>query len=382
MARRGPPPGERPSFSENWLVAVLDSLEEAVVALDRDGRLIGCNPAAEELLGVAVNEVRGWHFLDLAPELRRMDGTPFGDDHPVIAGVRDARERSEVHATLPVGGERRHVRMTTNLLPATTAGEDGAVVVSLVDVTELVRAETALRDQAEELASAYEQLRQLDELKSDLISKTSHELRTPLATILGYLELLTEHWEAMSEGERREHLDDVGVATGELSRRVDDLIVAARLTGGTITARREVVGAAELIAEALAPIPDGDGVRVAAPERADVALDPEHGRRMIGHLVDNAVKYGRPPVTVEVRPAARRAVEIAVTDRGRGVAAAFVPRLFDAFAQGSRGTNRTVSGTGLGLTIVRGLAELNGGQVRYEANEPTGSRFVLRLPAP
>ncbi len=382
MARRGPPPGERPTFSEEWLVAVLDSLEEAVLALDDDGRLIACNPAAEDLLGFAVNEVRGWHFLELAPDLRRPDGTPFEDDHPVVATIRDGRARVDVTASLPGEADGRDVRVNTSRLPAIAAGERGGVVVSLVDITELVRAETALRDQTAELASAYTQLQQLEELKGDLISKTSHELRTPVATILGYIELLTDHWEVLSEEERREHVEDVGVAADELSRRLGDLIVAAQLTGGMVTAHPEVICAAELIADAVRRVPDAGDVRVEVPSGVDVELDPDHGRRMIGHLVENAVKYGRPPVGVRLRRLGPGVVEIAVTDRGAGVDPGLVPRLFEAFTQGSTGTSREVSGTGLGLAIVRGLAELNDGEIRYEPNAPSGARFVLQLPTP
>jgi PAS domain S-box-containing protein len=382
MTRQGPPPGERPIFAEEWLVAVLDSLEEAVLALDGDGRLIACNPAAEELLGVAVNDVRGWHFLDLAPELRQGDGAPFGDAHPVVATVHDRRARQVVPATLAVNGERRYVRLNTSVLPAVAAGEAGGIVVSLFDITDLVRAETALRDQTAELAAAYEQLQQLDELKGDLISKTSHELRTPLATVLGYVELLTGHWDVLPEAERRGHVEDLGEAADELSRRLGDLIVAARLTGGMVRAEPQVVSAARLVSEAIADVPDAASVRVAAPSEVSVELDPEHGRRMIGHLVENAVKYGEPPVGVEVCQPRPGVTEIAVTDHGEGVDPAFVPRLFEVFTQGSMGTRRAVSGTGLGLAIVRGLAELNRGDVRYEPNQPNGSRFVLRLRAP
>lgn len=381
MARRGPPPGERPTFSEEWLVAVLDSLEEAVLALDDDGRLIACNPAAEDLLGFAVNDVRGWHFLDLAPDLRRPDDTPFADDHPVVATIRDGRARVDVPASLSAAEGGRDVRVNTSRLPAVAAGGRGGVVVSLVDITELVRAETALRDQTAELASAYEQLQQLDELKGDLISKTSHELRTPVATIRGYVELLTDHWETLSERERREHIEGVGVAAEELNRRLGDLIVAAQLTGGMVTVHPEVICAADLIAEAVRRVPEAEGVRVEVPTGAKVELDPDHGRRMVGHLIENAVKYGRPPVDVRVRRRGRGVAEIAVSDRGEGVDPSLVPRLFEAFTQGSTGTSREVSGTGLGLAIVRGLVELNDGEIRYEPNAPSGARFVLRLPA-
>lgn len=97
------------------------------------------------------------------------------------------------------------------------------------------------------------------------------------------------------------------------------------------------------------------------------------------NLAGNAIKYGRPPVTVTVATRGERAV-VSVSDQGEGVPDDFTPRLFERFARATTGVAATKQGTGFGLYIVRELARVNGGEVTYRANEPCGSIFELSLP--
>ncbi|HMC70970.1 MAG TPA: ATP-binding protein, partial [Mycobacteriales bacterium] len=113
---------------------------------------------------------------------------------------------------------------------------------------------------------------------------------------------------------------------------------------------------------------------------AVVVADDEHLRRVLINLLDNAVKYGAEPVTIEVVEN-DGTVRVAVRDSGDGVPDEFRPRLFEKFAQASSGSKRKATGTGLGLSIVRGLVDAMAGDVWYEP--PTGERsggFVVQLP--
>ena len=111
-----------------------------------------------------------------------------------------------------------------------------------------------------------------------------------------------------------------------------------------------------------------------------VRIDAQHLGRIIDNYVQNALKYGEPPVRVE---AARLGdlVELRVSDHGPGVPADFVPQLFGKFARADTPSTRAKKGTGLGLSIVHGLAEANGGEARYEPNSPNGACFIVRLRA-
>lgn len=375
-----PTASQRPIFGEEWLVAVLDALEEAVIAFDADGRAIAANPAAEELFGFVIAAERGTPIESLLADLRGPGGErPGVPTHPLTATIADRRPRHGVLCSLITDAGVRQVRTNLNLLPSSQESEFEDLVISAVDITDLVRAEAAAHAYARELEAANVQLRQVDEVKSDLMSTASHELRTPVAAVQGYAELLAQHWEGLPDQERRGYVEDMHGQARQLLGIIDDLLVATRLASGTIRPRDEVVNARELVNSVLTQFHEGHDVSVDIGAEAALRCDEEHGRRMLRHLVDNAVKYGEEAVEVSATTA-DGFVEIAVSDRGPGVAPAFVPQLFERFTQASIGVARASSGTGIGLAIVKGLAELNGGAVRYEPNDPTGARFVLRLP--
>jgi signal transduction histidine kinase len=151
----------------------------------------------------------------------------------------------------------------------------------------------------------------------------------------------------------------------------------------SLSARRTAIDAGQAVEQAVAALyaEPGGPIEVDFAELAglDVLADPRHLHQILVNLLSNARKYGRPPVRVAVRRADGVA-EIGVSDEGEGVPPDFVPLLFDRFSRASTGVAPTHKGTGLGLYIVDQLARANGGSVRYEPNEPRGSRFVVRVP--
>jgi signal transduction histidine kinase len=122
------------------------------------------------------------------------------------------------------------------------------------------------------------------------------------------------------------------------------------------------------------------GLRVDGMVDASVVADPEHLRRVLINLLDNAIKYGAEPVTLDVTRGTAT-VRIGVRDSGPGVPEEFRPRLFEKFAQASSGSTRKATGTGLGLSIVRGLVDAMSGDVWYEPpRDGTDGGFVVQLP--
>lgn len=350
-------PRPRPTFPEEWLVAVLDCLDEGVMALSPTGEIVAANPSAERLLGFSIAVDRYQPFPALGCRFVDRQGEPLGpDDDPVMRTVRTGEPiRSEV-----VGiddGPTRWLAFTTHLLPVETPGTSTDIVVSITDVTEQLSAERA---------------------KRDFLAMTSHELRTPVVALLGYGDLIES--ERTTDAERRHFTRSMVRQARHVLRLVDDLLVAARLDTGKLAAQPAAVDVNVVIEESLRSLRDAPVIDVDIPEGAVVFADPDHVRRLTLNLLENAVKYGAPPIAVQATHD-RTAVEIAVVDHGTGVPEGFEPRLFEAFSQASEGSDRTSTGTGLGLAIVDGLARLNGGSVRYERNHPTGSRFTVRLPA-
>jgi signal transduction histidine kinase len=120
-------------------------------------------------------------------------------------------------------------------------------------------------------------------------------------------------------------------------------------------------------------------VRLEVPHGLEAAVDPNAFERIVSNLVTNALRYGRPPVTVRAERSDRH-FRVAVEDRGPGVAPEFVPDLFERFTRSERTRERT-RGTGLGLAIARSYARAHAGDLLYHEADPHGARFVLVLPA-
>jgi len=212
------------------------------------------------------------------------------------------------------------------------------------------------------------------------VAVAAHDLRSPLASIVGFSSLLKVSWETLTDEHRRKFVTTIDRQSQNLSKLVDDLLTLSSTEGGSMTTRPEVIVMEEAIIRCL-ELGGGDatGVSVACSPDLVVRVDPDHLGRILDNYVQNALKYGAPPVQVTAK---RRGgmVEVRVLDHGLGVPPEFVPRLFGKFARATSPKTAAQKGTGLGLSIARALAELNGGETFYEPNVPNGSCFVVRLP--
>ena len=208
----------------------------------------------------------------------------------------------------------------------------------------------------------------------------AHDLRTPLTSILGFSTLLTQGWEKLGEESRRKFVAAIDRQSHNLSILVDDLLASASLDDGGMNTSPELIVVKEAIDRCVAQSRQGSsGVAVSCSLDLIVRADLHHLARILDNYVQNAFNYGEPPVRIDAVQVGDM-VKVRVRDNGPGVPPDFVPSLFGRFARADTAATRAQKGTGLGLSIVRGLAELNGGQARYEPNTPNGSCFVLELP--
>jgi PAS domain S-box-containing protein len=246
------------------------------------------------------------------------------------------------------------------------------------ELEERTRAEERLARTAHELHAANEELRATDEMKSHFVAIASHELRTPLTGVLGFASTLLSHWDRLPEEERRAQVGMIDRQARVLGRLVDDLLTMSRIEGGALETRPRPVDVRHSLQELLVAVGCNDDVAVEVEDDLEVLADPDHLRQIVTNYLTNALKYGRAPIRIEAA-SADGAVEVRVRDQGEGVPEDFVPRLFERFAQ-APGVAQAHRGTGLGLSIVRGLARAQGGDAWYEANEPSGACFGVRLP--
>ena len=230
-------------------------------------------------------------------------------------------------------------------------------------------------------------LQHADQRRTEFLATLSHELRNPLAAIANAVRLLELVGDAP---ERREAATQIlRRQTSHLARLVDDLLEVSRITQGRIELRMENMLVATVVhqaVEAARPLARerGTTLHVDVPPGLDLVADPARLTQVIANLVTNAVKYtqegGRVDVLVECE--SEGVVSIVVQDNGPGIAADLRPHLFELFTQDQRTLDRAQGGLGIGLALVKRLAELHGGHVRCENRRDgaPGARFVVCLP--
>jgi signal transduction histidine kinase len=233
------------------------------------------------------------------------------------------------------------------------------------------------------------ELREVNEAMRSFIATAAHDLRSPLASMVGFSSLLAKNWDTLSEEKRLQFATTIDRQSHKLTWLVNDLLTLSSIEGGVLNTQPELVVLREAITQCLAASgrdtanvaseQDTASVTVSCSPDLVVRADPSHLSRIIDNYLQNAFKYGEPPVRIEAAKVAEM-VEIQVIDHGDGVPAEFKSKLFEKFARADDPSTREKKGTGLGLSIVRGLAEANGGQAEYRPNLPHGSRFIVLLP--
>ncbi|MBI5154842.1 PAS domain-containing protein, partial [Candidatus Poribacteria bacterium] len=331
--------------------AVLESLEEGVLAFDRNEAVLGLNRMAERMLGIRARDVRG-RFVQ--------EAVRNADLQRVVASALEGSERA---------AEDELLHMPNGvILRARTAplrGSDGAgtgVLVVLSDVTTVTR---------------------LENIRRDFAANVSHELRTPVTSIKGYAETLLDG--ALDDpAQARRFVEVIARQSSLLEGVIEDLLRLSRLERVGEIAREECAlaellrGAAEL-AEAHATV---RRIEVVCDAGLRVRVNRVLLGQAVGNLLDNALKYSEPgsPVRVEAQQM-DGGVVIQVTDQGPGIAPEHLPRLFERFYRVDRARSRELGGTGLGLSIVKHVALAHGGTAEVQSTPGRGSVFSIRLPA-
>lgn len=221
----------------------------------------------------------------------------------------------------------------------------------------------------------------MNEAMGNFIGIASHDLRSPLASILGFATILTENWTDSSEEDRKSSVDTIYRQSRKLSSLVDDLFTLSNIESGGLSANPETIRLREALDKCLDTGDfDSKSVTVTCSEDLFVFVDPHHLERILDNYIQNAFKYGAPPVFVDAT-LVNDVVQIRVTDSGLGVPQEFISKLFGKFARANTSRTKTKKGAGLGLSIVRGLADVNGGSTSYEQHSHGGACFIVSLPA-
>ncbi len=237
-----------------------------------------------------------------------------------------------------------------------------------------------------ELSEAMEELKQLDELKTQFFSNVSHELRTPLTLILGFLNSLGQR-AGQFDLALRTSLDSAQRNADQLLREINNLLDLARLEAGRMTLAAAPVDLAALLEEVasnfgLVGTDERRRLRVELPtEHPLVYLDLNKMRKVVYNLLSNAFKFTDErtgEIVVRLRSSDSE-ILIEVADNGIGIPAADLPHIFDRFRQVDSATTRQYQGTGIGLALVKEIVELHGGRVEVRSTPGLGSTFTLHI---
>lgn len=364
----------------------------AIIVTDRRGRITLFNPGAERLLGYTADEMTGrWvgrlfserALADKAAELGVADD---GGGEVLLSLVGEGHEGTLLAMTRKDGTERTHAITLTRL--DDPRGHTTGYVSTSEDVTDRLDAERALRDALEVERRAVEQLRDVDTVKDTFVSTVSHELRTPITSILGYLELLSDGSLGIVDSSQRDALDRVSTNSHRLLSLIDDLLTLSRVAEQGVQPvhqafdLRAAVEAAYGVVEPMWQPPRRLDVGLHLPHAAvDVDGDREMLERVVVNLLGNAVKFTPDggAVTLTLSTDGDDAV-LRVADTGIGVPEHEQRQLFTRFFRSSLAQGQAIPGSGLGLSITRGIIDRHGGTISVRSTVGKGTTMEARLP--
>jgi PAS domain S-box-containing protein len=335
------------------------------------------NPAAEMMAGLAASTIEADARAATArihPEDRRIVQEARATTGAVVDPIRIRVRRDD--------GTVIWVEVAETVVES-AEGRPSLVQGVVRDVTRQQEQEEALQRALQQEQAAADQLRRVDEMKSTFLQAVSHELRTPLTAVLGSAETLRDRRAELSDHDADRLLHVAARQGRRLGRLLEDLLDVDRLSRGLVVADRSPTDLQGVVAEAIDGLGE-DGARVEALVEPIVAdLDAVQVERIVENLLRNAVKHTPAGTGIRLQVEQHAGVTvIVVEDDGPGVPEPLRRTVFEPFAQGPHSNGAASPGTGIGLALVRQLAELHGGEAWVEEASSGGARFVVLLPAP
>ncbi|MBK5928174.1 hypothetical protein CCR87_12675 [Rhodobaculum claviforme] len=363
----------------DYMSRLMETNVSGITALDGDGRIIYANREAEAILGLSAAAVDRRSYADPRWQITAPDGGPLADaELPFTRAMTEGRVVRDVRFAIawPDGTRRQ---LSVNAAPLLAEGLQARVVCAITDITEQVATEAALRSAAERAEAA-------SEAKSRFLANMSHEIRTPLNGVLGMAQVLEEE---LSEPRHRRMLEVIRESGEMLLGVLNDVLDMSKIEAGKVTLEQVAFVPADLARriEAMHALRAAEKHLslevVAAPgaERARLG-DPGRVEQMLHNLVGNAVKFteaGGVRVTLEGGCGPLRVV---VHDTGIGMTDDQLARIFEDFEQADGTVTRRFGGTGLGMSIVRRLVALMGGQITVDSIPGAGTQVRVALPLP
>lgn len=406
------------------LNALFEHATEAIIIANKAGKIIKANPSSEILFGYGKDELLGKMVEDLVPD-RYMSKhhhhreTYHANPHPRAMGKgRDLfakrKDGSEFYAEISLSHYNKDgesfviafiIDVTERKKSEETIKQINADLERKVDERTRILKETMMELEAskEELETALEKQRELNDMKSRFVTMASHEFRTPLSTILSSVSLIGKYKQEDEHDKRQKHVERIKSAVTNMTLILNDFLSAGKLEEGKITNNpvqaNIVVIVKEIAAELSNLLKPNQKIHYNHLGDEEIMIDKQFFRNIIINLLSNAIKFSPEnsqididtkveddkvqkvkigaPIIINTKVTPRH-LEITVKDSGIGIPEDEKKNLFDRFFRAKNASN--IQGTGLGLNIVSKYVEELKGEIRFESELNVGTTFYITIP--
>lgn len=372
--------------SEEMYHGLFLGMGQGVVYLDASGHILSANPAAERILGLYIDTLRGKNVADIPFSIVHEDGTPFtAETQPHHIALATGKAVPDVVMGICSGNENQYRWIQATTIPQFLPGKETPfqVFITFTDITELKLA----KDQAEAALLEKIRLEAATAAKSAFLANMSHEIRTPLTAIIGFAESTLQSGSTMQQ--RIQAIETVIRNGKHLLHIINEILDLSKIEANKLDIDLHPIALFDVIGE-IEPLISmqarNKGLQFSVdyhyPMPAFLSTDGFRLKQILLNLCANAVKFTPSgSVGIEVSyHAAQQNIVIVVADSGIGLSEEKIATIFEDYTQATPTTERTYGGTGLGLPIARKLAALLGGDITVSSQIDKGSRFMLRLP--
>ena len=359
--------------------AILASIGDGLVAVDKEGKILMVNNAFENLVGWKGKEVLGKLLVEIVP---REDETgnimPFNER--ILTKVLSSSSSSTTTTTTWYYTRKDKTRFpaASIITPFILEGKIIGAIEVFRDITEELRAQKITEKQLLQEIT-------LEKKEKDFLSMASHQLMTPLALIEGYLSMMMSGKYGTVDTAAKNYLSESLGGAQRMSQLIKTFLTTSSLESGTIKTEKTVFDLDPLIKEVcheFAPKAEEKGLRLECGEtlKIEVVADKNHTREILTNLINNAIKYTNTgSVSITSKIVGEKAY-VSIIDTGVGISKANLPNIFEKFNMSENWIKKQSESNGLGLYISRLLINLMGGTISVESNEGNGSTFTLVLP--